>query len=73
MTRRLYTMTGVVQRDTHTDVLSGCVLATSEDEARGNHVRWMLKQRPGYQVHSCNVWRVPDDLVRAAAEALADA
>lgn len=70
--RRLYTMTGVLMLAGTDEVFSGIILATSEDEARGNHVAFMLKQRPGWLVHSCNVWRVPDALVREAVEALAN-
>ena len=65
--RRLYIVSGVMQKGDHYEVLAGCLLAASEDEARGNHVRWMQGVKPGYLVHSVHVWVVSDELVAEAA------
>ncbi|MGG5810982.1 hypothetical protein [Falsiroseomonas sp. CW058] len=69
--RRLYVLTGVVQSGNASEVLSGCLLAPSEDAARGNHVRWMQEQKPGWLVHSVNLFPIPDDLLRDAVREIA--
>jgi hypothetical protein len=68
--RRLHVLSGAMQSGGTVTMLAGCLLALSEDEARGAHIRWMQEQMPGCLVHSCNVFAIPDHLVLQAAELL---
>jgi len=69
--RRLYCVTGVAVLGSTYEVDTGLVFATSEEEARGSHMRSIQDRRPGYLVHSVLASSVPDALVLEAAREIA--
>lgn len=74
MTRRyLYLISGVMCRGSNFDVIPGLLLASSEDEARGSHIKWMQTKQPDMLVHSVSVRQVADNFIaQAALEVLKD-
>lgn len=71
----LYTITGVVEvseGDTkRNEVLMGCLLATSVQDAQEAHADWMARVRPGSTVVLLRAIPIPEaDVVHAAARIL---
>jgi hypothetical protein len=68
--RRLYLITGVMCLGTNIKIMPGLLMAASEDEARGAHMKWMKEQHPEMAVQLVAVTSVFDSLIREAMESL---
>lgn len=66
--RRLYLVTGVMcMPGNDLEVVPGCLLTHNENEARGAHLDFILKNKIGGLVQSISVEVLPDNLVLQAA------
>jgi hypothetical protein len=67
--QRLYVVSGSMHSGLRLEICPGVLLATSEAEAIGLHVKWMQDKFPGIVRGPVDAFLVPMELIRKAANA----